>query len=99
MPELNTFGKVGGSYSPSDIQEIQDFAKKMGVRVVVEIDTPGHTESWGRSDKYKDIIVKCDQAYDGQLDPTNDLTYEVIRDVFSYANSVFDDPYIHFGGD
>lgn len=46
--------------------------------MVFEIDTPAHTESWGRSEKYKDIIVKCDSRYGGQFDPTNDKTYEVL---------------------
>ena len=47
----------------------------MGVRVVFEIDTPAHTHSWGRSEKYREMVVRCNSVYTGQFDPTLDLTY------------------------
>lgn len=46
----------------------------------------------------KDIVVNC-QFYQGQLDPTLDLTYDVIRDVLKEINEMFTDPIVHFGGD
>ena len=67
--------------------------------MVVELDSPAHTQSWGRSDKYKDIVVNCEKGYRGQFDPTIGLTYEVVRQVLQYANLTFTDPYIHLGGD
>lgn len=51
------------------------------MRVVPEIDTPAHTECWGRSPALKDIIVRCNDEYKGQFDPTLDLTYNVVNDV------------------
>lgn len=44
-------------------------------------------------------MVKCNAVYSGQFDPTLDLTYEVVNDVMNYVNQVFEDPYVHFGGD
>jgi hexosaminidase len=35
------------TYSPADVQGLVAFAKDRGVRVVVEFDTPGHSQSWG----------------------------------------------------
>lgn len=69
--------------------------------MIPEIDTPAHTESWGRSEKYKYITVKCEaeEVYNGQLDPTEDLTWEVVAGVLKYLNSTFIDDYVHFGGD
>lgn len=49
IPELSTEGQIGGTYSQSDINDIVSYAKSRGVRVIVEIDTPAHTQSWGRS--------------------------------------------------
>lgn len=69
------------------------------IRVVPEIDTPGHTLSWGRSDKYKDIVVKCNDLYQGQFDPTISQTYEVLTDVMNYVNNTFTDEAVHMGGD
>jgi hexosaminidase len=49
VPELNQYGKVGGSYSLAEVKDVISYAKLKGVRVIVEIDTPAHTHSWGRS--------------------------------------------------
>lgn len=43
VPELSQGGKVGGTYSPNDIKSIIIYAKGRGIRVIPEIDTPGHT--------------------------------------------------------
>ncbi len=99
VPELSKYGKVSGTYSNVQIKEVIEYAKIRGIRVVVEIDTPAHTQSWGRSDKYKDIVVKCNNAYEGQFDPTLDLTYDVVKQVMTHTNAIFHDPYVHFGGD
>ena len=48
-PELSDSGKIGGVYSPTDIKTVIAYAKIRGIRVVPEIDTPAHTESWRRS--------------------------------------------------
>jgi hexosaminidase len=79
VPELNQYGKVGGSYSPADVKEVINYAKLRGVRVIVEIDTPAHTHSWGRSDKYHENIVRCNNVYTGQFDPTLDSTYFLVN--------------------
>lgn len=99
VPELSQDGMVGGTYSQAEIADITAYAKLRGVRVVVQIDTPAHTQSWGRSDKYRDIVVRCNSVYSGQFDPTLNLTYDVVTEVMKYVNSKFEDPYVHFGGD
>ena len=49
-PELSDYGAIGGKYSPQEVREIIRYAKIRGVRIIVETDTPAHTQSWGRSD-------------------------------------------------
>ncbi len=98
-PELSSSGQIAGTYSITDVKQIIIYAKTRGVRVIPEIDTPAHTQSWGRSEKLKEIIVNCDNMYNGQFDPTLDLTYEVIRDVMNQINNTFSDNYVHFGGE
>lgn len=75
------------------------YAKTRGVRLIPEIDTPAHTESWGRSPGLKDIVVNCNGEYQGQFDPTLNLTYDTVKRVMSYINLTFIDKYVHFGGD
>ena len=74
-------------------------ASYLGIRVIPEIDTPAHTHSWGRSSKYSNITLNCDQAYDGQFDPTLPLTWEVVEEVMRNTHNTFKDNYVHFGGD
>jgi len=78
MPDLSVYGKVGGVYSVNDFKTIMNYARVRGIRVVPEIDTPAHTESWGRSLKYKDITINCNGEYEGQFDPTLNKTWEVV---------------------
>lgn len=49
VPELSEFGKIGGVFSPADIKTVIEYARIRGIRVVPEIDSPAHTQSWGRS--------------------------------------------------
>lgn len=100
VPELSEFGSVAGTYSFPEIQNvIINYAKRLGIRVVFQIDTPAHTHSWGRSPKYQDMVVRCNSVYTGQFDPTLNVTYEVVSKVMNYLNQYSSDPYIHFGGD
>ena len=47
-PDL-ALASIGGTYSQNDIKEIITYAKQRGVRVIIEIDTPAHTFSWGKA--------------------------------------------------
>lgn len=75
VPELSEYGSVGGTYSESDVKSLIQYAKTRGVRVIPEIDTPAHTQAWGRSPALKEIIVDCNSEYSGQFDPTLNKTY------------------------
>ena len=99
MPEISEAGSLNGVYSEADVKGIIQYARSRGIRVVPEIDTPAHSESWGRSDKYQGITLNCDGIYEGQLNPTLNLTWEVLENVLDYVNTTFGDDYVHFGGD
>lgn len=45
------------------------------------------------------MVINCNGEYQGQFDPTLDLTYDTVKRVMSYINSTFIDNYVHFGGD
>jgi hexosaminidase len=80
-PEFSQAGKLGGSYSPSEIKSVINYAKIRGVRVVPEINTPAHTQSWGRAPKYNGAVVNCSNMWTGQLDPTLPITYTLLNNV------------------
>lgn len=98
-PELTKYGSFPGqTYTKANVLDIVQYALRKGVRVIPELDTPGHSDSWGRSPELKNIVVNCGY-YQGQFDPTLDQTYDLVRDVLREVNEMFIDPVVHLGGD
>ncbi len=89
-------------YTKQDLKDLVAFARDYGIRLIPEIDVPGHAYSWGYA--YPNLTITCPARFDGNennrpLDPTNEFTYEVISAVLDFINEVFPDNYIHLGGD
>lgn len=99
-------------YSPNDVQTIVSYARSHGVRVIPEVDMPGHSASgWKQIDK---DIVTCENSWwsndewplhtavqpnPGQLDVLNPKTYQVVEKVYSELSHRFADDFFHVGGD
>ncbi|KAL3160605.1 hypothetical protein ABBQ32_010536 [Trebouxia sp. C0010 RCD-2024] len=105
LPELSRQGAFSKrhTYTSRDVAGIIAYAKDRGVRVIPELDTPGHTASWGKG--YPELLTQC---YDeqgmpngqlGPLDPTRNSTYNALWLLFREAAQVFPDSYLHLGGD
>ncbi len=51
-----------------------------GVRVIPEIDTPGHAASWARAPKNSDVACTLSYSnYKGPLDITLEKTYQLVK--------------------
>ncbi|EPB67212.1 glycosyl hydrolase family 20, catalytic domain protein [Ancylostoma ceylanicum] len=90
-------------YSINDIKKVMDYARLRGIRVIPEFDTPGHSGSWGKS--IPNLLPTCyntlgavDQLPD-IIDPTLPSNFEFLSDFFAEALALFQDNYMHFGGD
>ncbi|KAL5218719.1 hypothetical protein ABZP36_019403 [Zizania latifolia] len=105
-----------GSYSPAmrytenDVRRIIRFAATFGIRVIPEIDMPGHAGSWAGA--YPEIVTCANKFWaskakpalasepgTGQLNPLNPKTYRVAHDVLRDLVALFPDPYLHGGAD
>nr|XP_018914551.1 PREDICTED: beta-hexosaminidase subunit beta-like [Bemisia tabaci]XP_018914553.1 PREDICTED: beta-hexosaminidase subunit beta-like [Bemisia tabaci]XP_018914554.1 PREDICTED: beta-hexosaminidase subunit beta-like [Bemisia tabaci] len=85
-------------YSLSDIENVIDFARDRGIRVIPEFDTPGHTLSWGAS--VKGLLAQCNTTGEyGPVDPSEPNNYVFLQRLLIEIASVFKDKYIHLGGD
>lgn len=103
FPVITEYGAYSPKkiYSIEDVREIVEYARYRGVRVIPEVDSPAHSLSWGFSNELSEIALRCPvwANYNGQLDPTLDKTYEVVKGILNDLVSYFPDEYIHLGGD
>eukprot|EP00602_Paraphysomonas_sp_CaronLab_P004172 CAMPEP_0185024066 /NCGR_PEP_ID=MMETSP1103-20130426/6975_1 /TAXON_ID=36769 /ORGANISM="Paraphysomonas bandaiensis, Strain Caron Lab Isolate" /LENGTH=505 /DNA_ID=CAMNT_0027556915 /DNA_START=40 /DNA_END=1557 /DNA_ORIENTATION=+ len=99
---------VKGAYSPKltysmdDISALTAYAADRGVRLLPEIDVPGHAASWTAG--YPDVMADCFVKYsyninDFALNPTKDETYTVVGEVVSDIIGASGVKNFHLGGD
>ena len=97
---------VKGAYSPSyqyttdDIQYISDYGYDRGIRILYEIDVPGHAASWGKG--YPEVLADCVDKYSNvnniALNPALNKTYEILYGILKDISvSSRNSPYIHIG--
>ena len=90
-------------YSMDDVKELDNYAADRGIRIVYEIDGPGHAASWAKG--YPHLVNdKCaeEYAYDVNLlalNPTLDETYEVLTGILKDIKAATDTKFMHLGGD
>lgn len=99
-------------YSQDDVRAIIAYARARGVRIIPEVDMPGHASSgWTAVDE---SIIACANSWwsndvwalhtavepnPGQLDILNNKTYEVVKNVYSELSSLFTGDIFHIGAD
>lgn len=107
FPELHRHGAFNPKthiYRQEDIKDVIEYARLRGIRTIPEIDTPGHTLSWGKADS--SLLTTCfnettgfPSGTFGPLDPTKNHTYEFVQSVLKEVSQLFPDRTIHLGGD
>jgi len=88
-------------YTPQNLQDIIQFAYEHGIRVLFELDMPGHAASWSKG--YPNVCAKC-PSFESDvnaipLSPAVPETFDLVQGVIQYTSSVMLDQFIHFGGD
>jgi len=88
-------------YTPGDVKRILDYGRMRGIRILPEFDTPGHVRSW---DAIPDLLTPCysgdkPNGYFGPINPTIEKNYVFLKEFFQEVGEVFNDPYLHLGGD
>jgi len=102
-PKLSQYGAYSKfeRYSTEDVQEVVQYAKSRGVRIMVEIDTPGHADSWCNG--YPEICPSM--SCTSPLNVASDYTFTVIEGLLQDLTGgkkfagLFPETMIHLGGD
>ncbi|XP_067656012.1 beta-hexosaminidase subunit alpha-like [Haliotis asinina] len=85
------------TYSAADLADIVEFARQRGIRVLPELDSPGHTASWGNS--VPDIMVDCADKLHRVVDVSSNVTYTVLERLWGDLLTAFPGRHVHLGGD
>ncbi|QMR76449.1 beta-N-acetylhexosaminidase [Enterobacter sp. RHBSTW-00175] len=104
-PKLTQLASDGQFYTPDQMREIVRYATDRGIRVVPEIDMPGHASAIAVA--YPELMsapgpYEMERHWGGLkpvLDPTKEATYSFAEAMVSELAAIFPDPYLHIGGD
>lgn len=105
FPKLQQIGGKDGYYTQDELRDLVLYAKERGIRVVPEIDIPGHTTALGLAYPYLMTAPAPTAAeihwgvHAAVLDPSNEQVYSFLQQLFTEVAQVFPDPYLHIGGD
>ncbi|MCI0472068.1 MAG: family 20 glycosylhydrolase [Ignavibacteria bacterium] len=105
FPKLHEQGSDGNYFTREQVKDVIKYANDRGIRVVPEFDIPGHSTAWfagypeyaSAPDPYE--IERHYGVFDPTFDPTNEKTYEFFDLFFKEMSELFNDEYIHIGGD
>lgn len=106
FPKLHEAASDGLFYTHSQIKEIVSYANNLGIRVVPEIDVPGHASAiltaypeLGSKEGYAYEIERNSGVFHPTLNPINPKVYDFLETLFGEIAPLFPDVYFHIGGD
>ncbi|MFT7776849.1 family 20 glycosylhydrolase [Roseateles sp.] len=104
-PRLHEQASGGHFYTLAQARHLVDEAAARGIRVVPELDLPGHC--WALGLAYPELL--CAPApteaqpgfgiFGTAVNPDSEALYALLDDLFGEWAEVFPDPFIHLGGD
>ena len=113
-PKLHQLASQGQFYTKQQVRELVAYAAARGIRVVPELDVPGHASAIGMA--YPELLAWPDAMLDKTgvqplpperrfgvfapvLDLSNAATWQFIQALVTEWRQLFPDPYLHIGGD
>jgi len=104
LPKLHELGSQGQYYTQAEIREFIGYARDRGIRVVPELEMPGHSRSIVVG--YPELASQPGPYPPGRvardataLDVTQEKTYKFLDKLIGEMASLFPDAYLHIGGD
>lgn len=105
FPKLTGVGSDGLFYTQQQIREIVAYANDRGIRVIPEIEMPGHSTALLYA--YPELASGIPPAgirrefgvAPAAMDPTREETYQFLDKLLTEVAGLFPDAYVHIGGD
>eukprot|EP00960_Hanusia_phi_P076902 768627-Hanusia_phi.AAC.4 len=105
-PELSRRGSFSSEeiYSEDDMADVVEWGRQRGVRVLPELDMPGHAASWCKGHPEVCPSPSCLEPLSPVM-PTSrtpfasDDTFRVVERLVGDVVNTFPDPFLHLGGD
>ncbi|MER7499351.1 beta-N-acetylhexosaminidase [Nonomuraea pusilla] len=95
----------GGFYTQRELRDLVEYAARRGVRVVPEIEFPGHSQAaiaacpWLGHPGPAPVEVRASWGISTNVLNVSDRAVAFARDVLDELCEVFPSPYVHIGGD
>ncbi len=90
-------------YHRDELVELVDYAASLGIRIVPELDMPGHVTALlaAHPQLGSGATVETTRfgVHEACLDPSRESVYEVLGRLLAEVADVFPDRYVHIGGD
>ncbi|CAG2166455.1 unnamed protein product, partial [Oppiella nova] len=111
-PELTKKGAYSPKhvYTQNDVNDVIEYSRMRGIRVIPEIDSPGHTHAMARA--FPELLTPCygkkDVPYTPDyprfsaselLNPLKNQTFVFLKELFKEFRQVFKDDFVHLGMD
>ncbi|CAF1484893.1 unnamed protein product [Rotaria sp. Silwood1] len=86
-------------YTLENVQDIIEYARLRGIRIIPELNAPGHINALGRA--FPDFLINChSESTVGIINPTNTEIYLFIEKILREIKQIFEyESYIHLGMD
>lgn len=104
-PKLHQMASDNLYYTQAEIKQLVDYASLLGIRVVPELDIPGHASSIAvaypelMAEKKSYVMQRHWGVFEPVLDVSDAKVYQFIDDLVAEFSLLFPDNYIHIGGD
>jgi hexosaminidase len=104
-PKLQQMGSNGEFYTQKEIGELVAYARDRGIRIVPEIEMPGHAKAMLVA--YPELAAMPGpyalgpgpDVMNATIDPTREVVYEFLDRLLGEMSALFPDQYFHSGGD
>ncbi|WP_436499492.1 family 20 glycosylhydrolase [Actinokineospora sp. HUAS TT18] len=86
-------------YTKQEIRDLIDYAAARNVRILPELDFPGHMDAILNAHPELRLVSKTGQVQPGFIDLSKPAAYELIEDLIREYLPLFPSEYFHIGGD